>query len=164
MTNELLTARFNENEDQLELADMHLYDKIIKERNHNLVTTTLRFTKNEHDNMKPAKESRICSTLFCKRGNADANSVPFAEMSVEQKRKMASVTSAQVGQDGRLAEAVVSSKSGEMDVDQSRKLASETLVQASHEGSLAQALSSPKAPAFCSDDSGVCEEKNKLAA
>ena len=87
MTNELLTARFNENDDQLELADMHLYDKIIKERNHNLVTTTLRFTKNEHDNMKHAKESRICSTLFCKRGNADANAVPFAEMSVEQRRE-----------------------------------------------------------------------------
>ena len=74
------------------------------------------------------------STVFPQSGDID----------VVQLRKMASVTLAQASNDGRLTNALSSSKNGEMDVEQLRKMASETLAQTSNDARLAKALSSSK--------------------
>ena len=47
MTNELLTARFNENDERQMTEEAHLYDSIIEERNHKLTTTIMRFVKRD---------------------------------------------------------------------------------------------------------------------
>lgn len=61
MTNELLTARFNENDEDQMIEEEHLYDNIIAERNHKLTSTILRFVKkdqeffeNRHDKARKA--------------------------------------------------------------------------------------------------------------
>lgn len=87
MTNELLTARFNENDEDQMIEEARLYDNIIAERNQKLTSTILRFVEkdqeffeNRHDK---AAKTRCCkSSCFslCRKEKAEQEQLEFSEM------------------------------------------------------------------------------------
>ena len=84
LTNELLTARFNdESESQLKSDEMQFYDQIVQERNHKLATSNLRFVNKNQDYFAQSSKKHWsrkktsccqCSTFLCmkRKSNSDA--------------------------------------------------------------------------------------------
>ena len=87
MTNELLTARFNENDENQMTEEAHLYDNIIAERNYKLTTTILRFVEkdqkyfgNKHDKTDKTRSCKSSCLSLCIKEKREQEQLKFSQM------------------------------------------------------------------------------------
>ena len=87
MTNELLTARFNENDEDQMIDEAHMYDNIIEERNHKLTSTILRFVEkdqeffeNRYDKASKKPYCKISCLSLCRKEKVEQEQLEFSEM------------------------------------------------------------------------------------